>query len=359
MTIFDRDSEFYEVWDTDFCIVSYSFCHKADILFEWADMVVIDESQQIKSTNTIRSQGLHRLVFENSMKSCIQLTGTPIVNRVHEFYSLISICKYAPWLEGKDDFLEKFPTYVEFANHFSYLNSYEIEVETKKGKLVDVTINKWTGLKNFEDLKRIVRNHYIQFDTDKVLGLPEYQIIDVPVSYKNNPKLEEAFYRFLDEEAGVGPRIKADAALAKVKFTVDFVKDKFAEDRPVVIFTDHVEACHALAEEFGVIAVTGTTPTHVRDSVAERFMAGKTKRVVATTGSFSTGNDLQIASDMVFNDPNWVPGVMEQAMYRIIRIGQKNRCRFYRIVGSVQDEKIYATLFEKIETIKEVRKGLA
>jgi SWI/SNF-related matrix-associated actin-dependent regulator 1 of chromatin subfamily A len=359
VTIFDKEKEFYQVWDTDFCIISYSFCHKADVLFEWADMAVIDESHLIKSTETIRSQGLHRLVFENSLKSCIQLTGTPIVNRVHEFYSLLSVCKYAPWLEGKDDFLEKFPTYVDFANNFSYLNSYDIEVETKKGKLVTVPINKWSGLKNLEELKRIVKNHYIQYDTDKVLGLPEYQIIDIPVSYKDQPKLQEAFTKFLEEDSGVGPRIKAESALAKVKFTVDFVKDKFPEDRPVVVFTDHVESCHALAEALEVVAITGSTANHIRDKIAEDFMAGRLKRVVATIGSFSTGNDLQIASDMVFNDPNWVPGVMEQAMYRIIRIGQKNRCRFYRIVGSIQDEKIYDTLFEKIETIKEVRQGLA
>ena len=358
MTIFDSDREFYEVWDTDFCIVSYNFCHKAEVLFEWAQIVIIDEAHNFKGTSTIRSQGVHKLVYENSPESCLQLTGTPIVNRVHEFYSSISICKYAPWLEGKDDFLEKFPTYVDFADYFSYLNSYEIEVLNKKGKLVTVPINKWTGIRNLPELRKIVANHYIQFDTDKVLGLPEYQIIDIPVSYKDNPKLEQAFQTFLDEDSGVGPTIKAQAALAKTKFTVDFVKDKFSEDRPVVIFTDHVEACEAIAEALGVRAISGSTPTHIRDKTAEDFMAGKTKRVVATIGSFSTGNDLQIACDMVFNDPNWVPGNMEQAMYRIIRIGQKNRCRFYRIVGSVQDEKIYEVLFDKIETIKKVKAGI-
>jgi SNF2 family DNA or RNA helicase len=162
VSVLDRPSQFYPLWDTDFCVISYSFVSEAEILFEWADMVVIDEAHYIKETNTKRTQAIHKLIYENSIKSCLLLTGTPIQNRVHEFYSLICICKYDPELKN-DPFLDRYQTYVDFAEKFSYLSQYDMEVTTKKGKKVLVTVDKWRGVKNLPELKEILKGHYIEF----------------------------------------------------------------------------------------------------------------------------------------------------------------------------------------------------
>ena len=142
--------------------------------------------------------------------------------------------------------------------------------------------------------------------------------------------------------------------MAKVPFTFDYVSGLLGEVEQVVIYTDHVASCLALAEKFGVDGITGQMDMAKRQELADEFMAKRSKVIVATIGSFSTGIDLYSAHTMVFNDANFVPGNMSQAMYRIRRIGQKNRCTFHFIIGSFQDEIIYRILSEKIRTIKEV-----
>jgi SNF2 family DNA or RNA helicase len=101
----------------------------------------------------------------------------------------------------------------------------------------------------------------------------------------------------------------------------------------------------------GVEPITGATKVERRQELADTFQNGKAKVIVATIGSFSTGVNLHSASNMVFNDFSWVPGIMEQAKFRIIRVGQKDRCTFHYIMGSFQDEYIFKRLKEKLETI--------
>jgi SNF2 family DNA or RNA helicase len=168
--------------------------------------------------------------------------------------------------------------------------------------------------------------------------------------------LREEFEKFQLEDSGVSPRIKIESALAKVKFTVEYAKTLLAQGFPVVIFTDHVESCEKIAKELNVPAITGQTSTAKRDLLAEEFQLGKSDIIVATILSFSTGNDLQRASDMIFNDYNWVPGNNKQAKFRIIRIGQFKRCRFHYMVGSKQDEFIYGANADKLKVINQVIK---
>lgn len=43
------------------------------------------------------------------------------------------------------------------------------------------------------------------------------------------------------------------------------------------------------------------------------------------------GINLQSASDVIFYDASWNPQVDIQAMHRVVRIGQKNTVRIYRL----------------------------
>jgi SNF2 family DNA or RNA helicase len=350
VSMFKNDKEFYPLFDTDFAIISYHFIPKAESLFEWADMVIIDEAHSLKSMKAKRTEESHRLIYENSIKRLLLLTGTPILNRVYEFYSLLALCNYNPKLKNSK-FLEEFESYVDFANHFSHLTEFDIYRGNKR-----VKVQQWEGHRNIDELKTYLTDCYIRFTTDEVLDLPPYQEIDVPISYEDNVELEEAFlaYTSRGEETSVASDVKAKAALAKVPFTVDYVKNLLDQCEQVVVYTDHVDSCIALAKGLGATAITGQTSMKLRQELADRFSRGEDRVIVATIGSFSTGIDLISASNMVYNDFNWVPGQMYQSMYRIRRIGQKNRCIFHRIIGSFQDHAIIKKLTEKIETIEAV-----
>jgi len=348
ITILDKKEHFYFPFDSDFVIISYSFLHVADVLFEWADLVVVDEAQMLKETSSKRSEAFHRLIFENSTKRCLLLTGTPILNRVYEFYSLIAICNYNPKIK-ESKFLNNFPTYVQFANYFSYLYEREIYRGNKK-----VKVSQWEGYRNVDELREYLKDCYIRFRSKDVLDLPDSIDIIVPVDSQECPELLDAFNSFAKDNTSVLPAIKAKAALAKAALTIEYVKTLLEQDLQVVVYSDHVEAAETMAKKLGTTAITGKTDMNVRTRMGEYFQSGKLKVLVATIGSFSTGVDLQSGFNMVFNDFPWVSGVLEQAKFRIKRVGQKERCVFHYIVGSAQDEIILNRLEDKSNTIKAV-----
>lgn len=353
VSLFNSDKEFYDLWDTRFAIISYHYIDRAESLFAWADMVIVDEAHYLKSMTAKRTEAFHRLVYENSIKRCLLLTGSPISNRVYELYSLIAICNYNPEiLESK--FLARFDSYVKFANHFSNLREFDVYRGNRR-----VKVQKWEGVKNLDELKTWIKDCYIRFKSDEVLNLPPYEEIEIPVSYDDNPELLEVFQKFTeksdDSVTGIDARVKAQAALAKAPFTVEYVQDLIAQEQKVVVYSDHVESCRLIAEKLGVTPITGETPMKLRQKLADEFMTSKDRLViVATIGSFSTGIDLYSSFNMVFNDLPFVPGTLEQAKFRIRRIGQNKRCLFHYVLGSVQDKKILEILNEKISTIRKV-----
>jgi SNF2 family DNA or RNA helicase len=150
------------------------------------------------------------------------------------------------------------------------------------------------------------------------------------------------------------PTEKASTAAAKVPFTVDYVRDLLEHEDKVIIYTDHTEAGKKLATAFNVPLISGEMVPAERTRVADHFRKNKTSRVlVATLGSFSTGVNLIECTQMVFNDFPWVPGTIEQAKYRINRLGQTRVCTYHYVLGSIQDGYILNTIMNKTKTIKE------
>jgi len=337
--------------DSNVVIVSYGILEHCECLFEWADLVIADEAHNLKSMQAKRTEAFHRLIYENNIKRLLLLTGTPILNRVYEFYSLIALCNYNP--EIKDStFLKRFKSYVVFADHFSHRREFQMMVKNRRIKVVN-----WDGFKNVDELKTILRGIYIKFKAKDVLkDLPEKVFKDVLISNAVDKDLLAAFELVQSQDGmdRIQPTIKATSALSKVPFTVEYVKELLESVDKIIIYTDHVEAALALGRALRVKAITGATPMPERQRIANAFQNGSDKILVATYGSFSTGITLTACSNMILNDMNWVPGVIEQSIGRILRIGQRSNCVIHRIFGSFTDAYITEKLSSKESTIKEV-----
>ena len=345
ISIFESADDLYFPWDSDIVVISYELLGKAEQLFRWCDLLICDESHKLKNMTAKVTEAAHRYIFEYSIKRVALLTGTPLKNRVHEFYSLIAICNYNPELE-ESAFLNRYPSFIDFANHFSFLKEREIRV----GKYTR-TVQQWEGLQNEAELRHWLKGIYIRKTAAEVLDLPESVKIDVEVSESNDLELLEAFNTFIETESGVTPQAKAKAAMATVPFTIKYVESLLEETEKVVVYTDHVESCEAIAKGLGVTAITGKTTIKNRELLKERFQNGDAKVLVATIGSFSTGQTLTASNHIVFNDIPWVPGDLEQAYFRIKRIGQTKTCFFHHIHGSPQNAYILQTIQRKAKTI--------
>lgn len=354
-TLFKKGKDIYEPCDSDFVVTSYDLVQKAEHLFEWADMVVLDEGHALKSLKAKRTEFIHRVVYENSIKRLHILTGTPIKNRVQEFYSLLALCYYDPAV-ADSQFLEIFPSEIDFADHFSYRQEYTMQISGKW-----VTIMKWEGIKNVDELKGWLKDKYIRISSE-VLGLPPVMNKTFQISDTDDPELLEAFTSYFlnnkksaarsERTGSVLPEHKAVAALKKVPFTIKYVENLLEEVECLLVYSDHIHPAKEIAAAFNVEAITGDMPSNKRAALADRFQAGEGKILVCTVGAMKEGKDLFRASHVVFNDLPWVPGDIKQVVHRVQRMGQKATCFIHKILGSPQDAYISEVIDNKMKTIE-------
>lgn len=355
VSVFDASSRIYPPVDSDIVLTTYNLVQRNekvfDFVFEWAELVVVDEATAYKNMEAKRSESFHRLLYENSVKRCLLLTGTPLQNRVYELYSLIAICNYNPRIL-ESEFLNRFPTWIDFADYFSFRE--EKYIQTKRGKKL---VPAWDGFRNIAELKeRYLKNIYIRF-TDEVLAedLPEGVSKFIKMKdIADDPALIEAFEQWNDDNDSVMPAIKKEMALKKVDFTCKYVEGELERFGKCVIYSDHVDAASEIASYFKVPVITGSTPAPKRSEILKDFINGKYDVLSCTIKSFNTGVTITVANWMVFNDLCWVPGDLEQARRRIRRIGQTKLCHYHYIFGSYQDERILESLNNKERTIREV-----
>jgi SWI/SNF-related matrix-associated actin-dependent regulator of chromatin subfamily A-like protein 1 len=345
ITVISKSLDIKKPTDSDFVIVPYSLLQNAECLFEWADIVVADEAHNLKSMDAKRTQKFHQYVYENSIKRLYLMTGTAIKNRVWEIYSLMALCYYNP--AAKDTkFLDMYPDHITFADKFSHRVEFEKYIGNKRIKILN-----WRGLKNVDELKHWLRP--ISRKRDPKSG--PVIINNILISETDNLNLLADFEKVFE---GLGDSImsdvKAEAAAAKVPYTIEYIEGILDEVGKVIIVSDHVEPALRIAAHFKVTPITGSTNSDKRQEIVNDFEDGKTSVLVGTIGTLKEGYNLTSCWNMVLNDFCWVPGDLDQLYARINRRGQTKQCVIHAILGSPQDDTILGRLEEKREVIKRV-----
>ena len=351
VTTFRKGSDIYNVFDTDFVVTSYELSQKAPQLFFWAHQIVIDEIHNLKSMAAKRTEYIHQKVYENNVPYVHGLTGTPLKNRVKEFYSLIALMNYNPRIK-KSLFLKRYPDEITFAEKFAYRSSYNVKVTTKRGAQFSMPVVKYEGLRNVKKLKKALRGVYVRIRADKN-DLPPVQFKDILISDSPNKKLLAAFDAWADTEGNdsVKPDIKVAAAIQKVPFTIKYAESILEQMGCVLIYSDHTEPIKKIADHFKVPAITGAMSGKKRAILVNKFQDGEIDVIAATIGSLKEGADLYRAKDLIKNDFGWVPSDNTQVIARMQKIGKKESCTVHRMFGSPQDEKIYHAVMEKQKVI--------
>lgn len=336
-----------------FKTASYSSIKKNEKDFEVADIVIADEAHYLKNPKAIRTQTFHEYTKKYLPTRLVLLSGTPIQNRVSEFYSLILLCSYNPSNTSGVDIRDKFRSEYSFNRHFCKMSQIRI-----KGRI----ITKFYGAQNLPSLKGFLKGKYTRRLSKDVLDLPELRRKSVLVDYAGDGELEEAWEKHNDGVKGEHiMRAKAQSAMYKANFTVKYVKDIIEQGEQVVIFTDHLSSLPVLLEGLKTITnvamVSGKVATDRRAELVADFQKGKYGVFVATIGSASVGFTLTGAKHLVFNDLSWVPANNAQAEKRIHRIGQESECMIHYIYGSTIDETIGKSLFEKQKVLNKILGG--
>jgi SNF2 family DNA or RNA helicase len=333
-------------------IVNYEKLKISEELFEKANLVIADEAHYLKNMESQRTTLFHRYIETHQPNRLHLLTGTPIKNRVDEFYSLLRLMAYTKENTNGKRITDRFRTAYSFARHFSHENSYKIRV---KGR--EVVVRKFEGIKNESELRSYFNGKYIRRKTVEVMDLPELRNKIVYVKYgSSDSDLKEAFEQFNGKITEHISTAKSKSALAKAKFTAEYADNiRRSTGRPVVIFSDHRQSVRAITGYLkNAVEITGSTAIGLRHKYVSQFQNSEIDFIVATIGAMSTGVTLTAANNLVFNDLSWIPAENAQAKKRIHRIGQENACHIHFMAGSNIDRMIITSLQLKMQTIEKV-----
>lgn len=331
--------------------IPYSLAHKVKPKdLAGYEFWIADECHYLKNPKAQRTHAFYSLLKERLPTYFIGLTGTPIKNRVPDFWTLLAFCSLDPrnsnGLKLTGD-LKKYYAFCRYFCHTEIVHAYKRKIE------------KFSSIKEdkIPEFKALLKDKFIRFKIEDVLkDLPELTRKTVSLELKETPGLKEEFEKYTKGHK-VDSTGKATSALLKAPHTAEYCNDlKEDGSGPLLIFSDHVQSAATIASSLKgrTVLITGATSMANRQLDVEKFQRGELDFLVATIGAMSVGVTLTAARHVVFNDLSWVPADNLQAEKRIHRIGQKSVSFAHYIDSTPTDAYIRQTLFDKITTISKV-----
>ena len=142
-------------------VISYTQLKKVDFDITKWDFIIADEAHYLKNIKAKRTQLFHEIVVKKKPSHVMLLTGTPIKNRVSEFWSLLQLCYYG----GKyGAFSSYHRLYYKFCNTFSFERTFEVN---------GIPVVRFDGVRNVDKLKSLIAPVYLRRKTKDVIDLPD------------------------------------------------------------------------------------------------------------------------------------------------------------------------------------------
>lgn len=334
-----------------------------DILMYWVDtlktvspkVMVCDEAHYCKDSGARRTKAVKEL--GKTVEHTIFLTGTPIVNRPVEFFTILNMLA---------------PT--EFNSWKRYTQRY---CDAKhNGFGWDVS-----GSSNTAELFEKVNNKVMvrRKKSDVLKDLPTKQRFVVPMditNWKTYSRADNDLVGWIKDTFGNRKASAAEqaealarfsylkqlAAEGKREFAINWIKDCLDANGKLVVFAVHHVMIDFLAEElrnYNPVVVDGRVDMTKRQEAVDRFQNDPTCRVfIGNVQAAGVGITLTAASNSVFVELGWTPGAHSQAEDRIHRIGQESKVSaYYLIAANTIEEEIAQLLDSKMDVLTKVLDG--
>jgi SWI/SNF-related matrix-associated actin-dependent regulator 1 of chromatin subfamily A len=327
-------------------IVNYELLgrFRAEIASQPLDLLILDEAHYIKTRTSARTKLAH--LFSRCAKRKILLSGTPLLARPAELWSLLHFLAPADW-----------PNFYRFAHR------YCAPIRTEWGW-------DYTGAGNLEELNTRLRSGLMmrRLKRDVLAQLPPLTRALVPLNISGSHGLSEAV-----ESAGYDPfnlppdlsgsdipfdciaRIRHELGQLKVKPAIEFIREQTeGYESKLVIFAHHRIVLTQIVAAFPqAVLVTGETPLADRTAAIERFTNDPSTRFfIASIYAMGIGVTLSAASQAIFVEQDWTPAILRQAEDRLHRIGQQQPVLAqYLVVPDSIDVNIMRTVIAKMEVI--------
>ena len=322
-------------------------------------LIVIDEAQAIKNN---KSQ-VFKAVRAISADSMIAMSGTPVENRLMEYWSIMDFAN--PGLLGTtDNFKKEFATPIEKDRNIDAVNSFKRvtapfimrRLKTDKTVIDDlpekISTDKFCTLtpqqvalyqEKVDNSMNIMKCADPKIRSAVVLNLIQNlkQICNAPAQFSKEDRYQDAKY------AG------------KMEVLFELLDEMRENKKKTLIFTQFKSMGDLLQKwinektGFKPQFLHGGVPSEQRAKMVDRFQNRKDEHcMILSLKAAGTGLNLTAAASVIHYDLWWNPAVESQATDRAYRIGQKNNVQVYRFICA-------NTFEEKINDIINSKKELA
>jgi SWI/SNF-related matrix-associated actin-dependent regulator 1 of chromatin subfamily A len=148
--------------------------------------------------------------------------------------------------------------------------------------------------------------------------------------------------------------LRQENALKKIKFAKEYIDNILEQKAKVVVFAWHkvvIDELKEVLKSYDPLIITGATAGDKRQAIVEEFQTGSGRVIVGNIKAMGTGLTLHAASDVVFLEMDWTPGMNTQAEDRIHRIGQAETCHIHYLVYA---DSVDAFIAKKVVKKKDV-----
>ncbi len=307
---------------------------------EWKG-IVFDEAHFLRNRDSQRSKLARRLAQtsdKNTGPLVYALTGTPITNRPRDLFPLLQLLAHPM---GR--------------SFLSFAKRYCAAYQTDYGWVTD-------GASNLEELTLELRGALLRRTKDEVLDLPPKLRAWTPVEIDRRAGAKEMFQvvQLLMNPGGVRSRdrvhllsllskARLEIATAKTPSTIELVQSAIDQGEKVIVFSCFAQPLQDIKTHFGhaAVLVTGATPVARRQKLVDSFQNDENVRVfVANIVAGGVGLNLTAASQVLFNDLDWVPANHWQAEDRAYRIGQQRTVNVTYVTAQQTIDDFVATVLE-------------
>jgi len=324
----------------DVLVVNYDILTRLPWLPEIEfDLVILDEGQKIKSFAAARTKATHRLRGRRRLI----LTGTPILNRPVELFSLLN------WLDP-----------ITWPSFWSFTMRYCAAWDAPWGRDT-------SGASNMPELNRLLRStlmvRRLKEDVMPELPAKRRQLVELPVNGSNARRTVERELNAWDTHEALQAKLRAlmeahapscpeeayraqvaalrasirvafedmarlrhETATYKIPQVIDHLRGCLETDEKIVCFAWHHDVIDAIMEDFPGISVRldGRMNMTDRQRSVDRFQQpdGNIRLFVGNIQAAGVGLTLTASSHAVFAELDWVPGNVSQAEDRCILEGE-------------------------------------
>jgi SNF2 family DNA or RNA helicase len=295
------------------------------------DLLILDESHKLKNPEAIRTQhvfGGGTIALIPAEKALL-LTGTPMINYVHELYTQLHCLDPAMWPSFEQFVADQyFPGYKIIAP--SQVVGVERNLEQLRRQLTAVMIRRPKSvLKLPPKTREIVEVNIDDNEFWLILGRQRKSLRHLQrqlMKLLDWPKTEEIRAAIRDLDAKINALtscIRRQVGMNKLPAVIEYLKGCTGKTLVFAYHHDVIERLKEALADQGVSGFTGSSSLRDRDRAAEKFQNDPNCRFfIGNIEAAGQGITLTAARHVVFAEPDWRSTYLEQAEDRAHRIGQ-------------------------------------